>query len=820
MSVDGTQVAAGARTTASSNTQPTFYRLDGLKAGHHTVTFTTAGDRPVSLDAVSVIGTQKVDSTKADTARLKKDVDQYAALAEGDFNKAGWAVFSADLAQARTALADPSAWGLDTVGAASLADRLEQARADLVPSDVSTKVLDLGVSFAAVKGAALPTTVTIGGGQVPVTWNTDATKAVDDADDYALVTLSGTTTARIADPDGGTAQKLRYRLIAKAEVLPTSQIAYFIDTGANPSDAPEYDAVRKTVPSLGNKVPDQQSSQGSWGHGAGQRTHGTSSDGKFDTGDYATGATQTYTLPLAAGTYRLTTGFQEWWGGQNRSMNQSVSWQEDGQTKTVAGPAIPALQQGKDTTSSMEFTLTKAATVTYTLTKAADHDPICSWLAVARVPRSLGTIAVVKGGTLPASVAGQKVDWSTPAQTLASAGLFDDVTVRGTVAGTSGTEEVTARAEIIPAVMRYYIDSGTGGKASPQYSAVKAAVPDLLNAVSDQAGDGTSWGYAASGANVKGGTDLDDKFDTGLWQKGDTLSYSLPLPAGSYTLTAGFKEWWNTDRSMHVIVSDASGTELARSTVPLSGSSSPLTDTVTIRLKTPTTVRYTVTSSGAGAADPVISWLAAAQTAKPDTSALDKALASAVSAAKAVKADPSATQEDVDAALAALTKAQSELVRTTPSQPDQPTTPDKPGDSGHSGATGGSGDTGRSGTATGPSSGRRKASPAPAGKKGRTREHGGLVDTGVDTAVIGGAALDAVRRCGRPAPATAPRLRTGAACRHRGVLCHGIHRLPGDGRGEPGLRSACGRRVSGPGRQDRRGSSGCPSSSPSVSPCP
>ncbi len=805
VSVDGTQIEQGAPTMASSNTQPTTFRLRGLKAGHHTVVITTDSDQPISIDAVGVIGTQKVDSSKADTTRLSKDVQDYGKLSASDFNPGAWSVFSACLDQARQALADPSAWGLDTPGADCLADRLEQARANLVPADVSTTTLDLGLALAAVKSAALPSSLTIGGRSVPVEWDSTAADSVATAGDYTSVTLSGTTKERIADPSGASSQKLRYRFTVRAEVLPNSHIAYFIDTGANPSNAPEYAVVKAAVPGLKNQVPDQPA--GAWGHDATSKTYGSpASSDKFDTGDYGVGPTQTYTLPLEAGTYRLTVGVHEWWGSSDRSMAQTVSWKENGQDKSVKGPDIPNTPSGRNATSSVEFTLAAPATVTYTLsrTKTAVNDPICSWLAVARVPRSLGTIAVESGSSLPATVSGQKVTWdSAAAAAVSKTAPYATTTVSGVVGSGAAAEDVTARVEVIPRNLCYYIDSGTRGVASPQYTAVHTAVPGLLNAISDQSSDGSVWGYAPAGVSVKGSTDLADKYSTGLWQKGDTLTYYLPLQAGTYELTAGFTEWWGMDRQMYAIASQPDGTELARASVPLSKSSTPLSSTISFTLAKPMVVRYVVTRSGAGSQDPVISWLAVSQKQETDLSALKEAIAQASSltqadytadswkpfadalaAAQKLVADGQASQKDADAAAQALRQAQKALVRADKDdQGDHGQSGD--GDHGDSGDSGdgdhqSSGDHGQSGSGQDGSHGGQQAGHNQSGrgndsgttrggagsassKKQRTssarHERGGLLsDTGVAIAgpavavivlLCAGAALIGVRRKGR-----------------------------------------------------------------------
>ena len=163
----------------------------------------------------------------------------------------------------------------------------------------------------------------------------------------------------------------------------------------------------------------------------------------------------------------------------------------------------------------------------------------------------------------------------------------------------------------------YYIDSGTSGAASPQYTAVADVGAALRNDKVDQVSTAADqWGYVADGMKMKGTTDINDKYSTGLYQDTTKLVYRLPLDAGTYTLTGGFTEWWGLNRAMYQTVSVA-GTELAKGTVPLSGSSTPLAAPLTFTLTAPATVDYVVTNEGAGSEKPVISWLAVADQTLP-----------------------------------------------------------------------------------------------------------------------------------------------------------------------------------------------------------
>ena len=177
---------------------------------------------------------------------------------------------------------------------------------------------------------------------------------------------------------------------------------------------------------------------------------------------------------------------------------------------------------------------------------------------------------------------------------------------------------------------------------------------------------------------TKASTDLGNKYSTGYYQDTSQLIYRLPLEAGTYTLTAGFTEWWNVSRSMYQTVS-ANGQELSKATIALSGTSTPLSGELTFTITEPTVVEYRVTNEGAGSERPVISWLAVA--ADADKSALALAIAAAqgltegdytagswatfaaaLAGASGLMADVDATDAEIAEATAALTGTKAALV--------------------------------------------------------------------------------------------------------------------------------------------------------------
>ena len=677
--VDGQKIAANAPTYSNGNMRTNF-QLRGLEYGTHTVKLETANDSSLNVDYVGAIKKVPVKAT-VDTKALKEAVDSYKSLNKDDWNAETWAVFQANLDAAKAAVADPAAYGLDTEGAAALLARLADARKNLVDKYISPETKQLGLISAVAKGSELPKTVKVDGKDAAITWDEGAAEVVANAGAYTQATITGVTDEKI---DG----TYRYRVSATVEVLPSLNIEYFIDSGVTGDQtSPEYAAVKAAIPGLRNQAADQKA--GDWGYGANAVVKGGADlNNKYATGLYQNGNTLTYTLPLEAGSYNLVAGFTEWWGGENRPMKLQASWTEDGETKTVDGSQIASIgTAGKTADGSVAFTLKADTTVTFSVLSNGGKDPVISWLAVEKQPTNLGVVAATTGDSLPKTVsydgADVPVTWNTDAvAAFAAAEPYKTLTLAGQATVNGKAQTVTATVEPIPAGLTYYIDSGTNGTDSPQYLAVKNAVPGLRNDKVDQVSDAEdTWGYVADQMKVKSNTDINDKYSTGLYQDSTKLIYRLPLEAGTYTLTGGFAEWWNQDRSMYQTV-NADGKELAKSTVSLSGSNTPLTESLTFTLNKAATVDYVVTNEGAGGQKPVISWVAVAAKQVADTTTLKLAVAAAeqyeeadytaeswaafaaaLAEAKDVLANEDATQKEVNDAAAKLLDAASKLVK-------------------------------------------------------------------------------------------------------------------------------------------------------------
>jgi chitodextrinase len=265
------------------------------------------------------------------------------------------------------------------------------------------KTVDLGTVGTLPAGSALPATVTIAGKAAPVTWDRSSAPV-------AFETLSLTGTATV---DG-----VKTAVTARYEVVPTSPLVYFIDSGVTSGQtSPAYEAV-KAASGLRNATADQVSTSGdAWGYLADGATVKTGVDlaDKYSTGLWAAaGKPSEYNLPLDPGVYELTAGFNEWWG-VTRPMTESVTFTGvDGEQQTVTGPDVTISGTTPHATGKIIFTLHAPATVRYTVAKATTQDPVISWLAVARTGDATTAPGAPANVTATAGDTTAQVNWTAP----------------------------------------------------------------------------------------------------------------------------------------------------------------------------------------------------------------------------------------------------------------------------------------------------------------------------------------------------------------------------------------------------------------------
>ncbi|MBW9095294.1 DUF1080 domain-containing protein [Microbacterium jejuense] len=606
--VDGVPVVLGAP-TYSAGSERTAFQLRGLSNAPHTVVITTANDSSINVDAVGVV-TANADSSKADTTALAAAVDAVDDLDESEYSADTWAVFAAVKADAQAAASDPVSYGLDAEGATAIAARLGAAADRLTPKDVSPDVVDLGVVAITSADRALPSHLELLGADEKVTWAAGSVDAAKTAAELGTFAATGRSTEKLSSG-------LYQRFSATVLVVP-ADLEYFVDSGSSgAADGSAYAAVREAFPDLRNDSADQKwdgaAPGATWGYSTAATTLAAGSPA--DWGSSYVGADYnkpiTYHLTLPAGSYNLV-GVQAPRAGLTTNVYSKVTAAGASTTKT-------ATSNGAYTPVAQTLTLDQDAVVDleFGTNGTSGYNARLALVYVQSLPRDLGVqgalgVAEELPDTVVVAGAEKDVEWDA-----ASAGQprteYAALTVTGRLTATD--QAVVARYEIVPPALVYYIDSGTNGVASPQYAAVAGSVPLRNDKVDQVSTSADQWGYVADGMKTKGTTDINDKYSTGLYQDTTKLIYRLPLDAGTYTLTGGFTEWWNINRAMYQTVSVA-GTELAKGTVPLSGSSTPLAAALTFTLTAPATVDYVVTNEGAGSEKPVISWLAVADTTK------------------------------------------------------------------------------------------------------------------------------------------------------------------------------------------------------------
>ncbi len=195
---------------------------------------------------------------------------------------------------------------------------------------------------------------------------------------------------------------------------------------------------------------------------------------------------------------------------------------------------------------------------------------------------------------------------------------YETVQVTGS---TEAGDTVTAQVEVIPSrenELVYFVDASRDtGKESKAYTSVQALTPTtLLNKAADQVYNTTDkWGRVGTNFSEKGTTGLDvtKKIQTGWYSSGKTtaLTYQYYLEPGTYTLTAGFYEWWN-GRSMKLALSGTGMTSVTSETATVSGIGSSTVKSVNFTVDTACTVTMAVQNATGGEA-PVISWFAVAK---------------------------------------------------------------------------------------------------------------------------------------------------------------------------------------------------------------
>nr|WP_288978799.1 Ig-like domain-containing protein [uncultured Blautia sp.] len=263
----------------------------------------------------------------------------------------------------------------------------------------------------------------------------------------------------------------------------------------------------------------------------------------------------------------------------------------------------------------------------------------------------------------------KKVTWNLEGVDLTQSGE-----VTGTVEGT--TLAAKAKVQVVAPNMIYFIDCNS--PESPKYAAMDQYA-DLLNEKADQAYTEDSWGYLDEYGKYNG--DVNDEYDTGWYAKsGQSIKYTVPLDAGTYKVTFGFKEWWrdsNKSRKMTISATQNNGTKELGSSNTWNGGNWWNSDTFDLVCEDTGNVTFSIEKQS-GQPDPALSFIqiqkildldelkaalkAASEVNRGQYPASKLAvLDEAVEAGKDLALKSSATQEQIDDSAEAITKAMEAL---------------------------------------------------------------------------------------------------------------------------------------------------------------
>ena len=220
----------------------------------------------------------------------------------------------------------------------------------------------------------LPETVTVGREEVAVTWNLDGVSY--DVLPFQTVTVKGTT-------------ETGAEALANVQVLP-ADLEYMIDCN-NPESRTWANAKAAGSGLLNDNAADQaKTDDNSWGYvstlgsedGYDMTGFGSNSTENPYTGGYWArgGKNISYQVTLPAGDHNIMMGCTGWWS-MGRAMDVYYSVNGGAEQKLFDFDAVDSTEGCAQGT----ITLDQESVVTLTVKKAANDDPILSWIAVSNV---------------------------------------------------------------------------------------------------------------------------------------------------------------------------------------------------------------------------------------------------------------------------------------------------------------------------------------------------------------------------------------------------------------------------------------------------
>ncbi len=164
--------------------------------------------------------------------------------------------------------------------------------------------------------------------------------------------------------------------------------------------------------------------------------------------------------------------------------------------------------------------------------------------------------------------------------------------------------EVTFAIKYVDSNMAWYIDCNDNEVGHTSYKTMDAYA-DLFNEVSDQKYDGT-WGRLADYGAYNNSDD--DPWAYGWYAySNQSIDYAVPLEAGEYTLTFGFKEWWNQNRPMAIYAVTDGGETLIGNTNAKNGNNNWNTPSYSFSVSEAEDVTFSVRKRNGP--DPVLSFI-------------------------------------------------------------------------------------------------------------------------------------------------------------------------------------------------------------------
>lgn len=141
-----------------------------------------------------------------------------------------------------------------------------------------------------------------------------------------------------------------------------------------------------------------------------------------------------------------------------------------------------------------------------------------------------------------------KIKWNINEDTFKNTGV---TTVTGNIPAYD--LEVSYDIRVISEKLIYFIDSSV--ETSPVFEDIKNLV-QLKNNVADKPYEEGSYGYNdQDNLGRRDASGSRNEYDTGWYAKnGKDITYTIPLEKGTYSVTTGFEEWWNVNRTMNFYI--------------------------------------------------------------------------------------------------------------------------------------------------------------------------------------------------------------------------------------------------------------------------